>query len=58
MQDGTVTFSVGAMDRLAPDTILKIELDRPVRELVDDTVSWCGAYTDQIRHEALIVERM
>lgn len=58
MQDGIVTFSVGAVDRLAPDTILEIELDRPVRELVDDTVSWCGAYTEQICHEALIVERM
>ena len=35
VSDGRVTFSVSPADRLQPDTIIKIELDRPVEEFVE-----------------------
>ena len=58
VSDGAVTFSVSAEDRMQPDTIVKLELDRPVKELVDDTMSWCGEYENQVRNAALIVEQL
>ena len=34
IRDGQLSFSVGEKDRLAPDTIIKIELDRPASDLL------------------------
>ena len=38
--DGYITFQVGAADREAPDTVVKIELDRPVCDLEIKEEAW------------------
>lgn len=38
--EGRIALSVGEQDRQAPDTIIKIELDRPASELSSQT-EWC-----------------
>lgn len=58
MDGGCLTLSVGAEDRLAPDTVIEIVLDRPAQELANDSVTWCGAYTQKLKNEALIVDEM
>ena len=36
VEDGALRFSVSAEDRGAPNTVIKVELDRPVAELAAD----------------------
>ncbi len=56
IQDGRLTVSVGANDRLALDTIIKIELDRDAEEITDTSVTWCDPYVERIRGEAVTVD--
>ncbi len=54
---GTVTFAVSAQDRLAPNTVIKIELDRPAAELVCEQV-WRMNTEQTTFAQALVVEKL
>lgn len=54
MTDGQLRFSVDAQDRLAPDTLVVLELDRPAISLRAD-IPWRETNETLNRHEAMIV---
>lgn len=57
MKDGVITLSVSEEDRLALDTVIQIELDRPVSSLLA-TGAWCSSSENNTPiHAALIVEQ-
>ncbi len=58
INDGTITLSVGEQDRLALDTIVKIELDRPVSQLISANTPWCMRRQKTQTGQALIVEKL
>lgn len=55
VEDGALRFSVSAQDRGAPNTVIKVALDRPVAELAAD-LPWRVNVEKQHFHQALIVE--
>ena len=58
MKDGRLIISVSAQDRLALDTIIRIELDRPAAELTAGG-EWCAASVAyKEAHSALIVDKL
>lgn len=55
VEDGMLSFRVSAEDRNAPNTVIKVELDRPVAELAEDRL-WRVNREQANFHQALIVE--
>lgn len=55
--NSSLTFSVSAADRNMPNTVIKVELDRPVSELVTDDVVWRINCENETFNTALIVEK-
>lgn len=56
MKDGCLSFYVGERDREAVNTVIKIELDRPVGELVSPETNWKQSPRCSYKNGALIVE--
>ena len=56
VENGKLTFSVSAQDRLAVNTVIKMELDRPAAELASDKV-WRENVEKNNFAQALIVEK-
>ena len=56
MKDGCLSFYVGERDREAVNTVIKIELDRPVCELVSPETNWKQSPRYSYKNTALIVE--
>ena len=57
IEDGRLAFSVSAQDRLSVNTVIKVELDRPVEKLACDKV-WRENTEKNNFHRALIVEKL
>ena len=56
LSGGRLSISVGESDRMMPDTIIKIELDRNASEIADKDTLWCSSYASDLKNGALIVE--
>ncbi len=57
IEDGMLTFAVSAQDRLMPNTVIKVELDRPAVELASDQL-WRMNWEKANFSQALIVEKL
>lgn len=57
VEDGKLSFSVSKQDRLANNTVIKVELDRPAAELACDQV-WRENTEKTNFAQALVVEKL